>query len=75
MNKERRAKLRDVCLKLDDIKDIVQECAQEEMDARESLPEGLQASTQGIAMEEAGSTLDDIVGTLQDVIDSINGVI
>lgn len=75
MNKARRAKLLDAAVKMEEAREIIEACAQEEMDGYENLSEGLKATAQGIAMEEAGSTLDDLVGTMQDVIDSINGVI
>ncbi len=58
MNKERREELFDVTQLLDEAIDRLNEIRDDEQDAFDSLPEGLQYSSRGDAMQEAIDTLD-----------------
>jgi len=58
MNKERREELLEVIQSLDDAIDKLNEIRDDEQDAFDSLPEGLQYSSRGDAMQEAIDTLD-----------------
>lgn len=58
MNKERREELLDVVQLLDEAIDRLEEIRDDEQDAFDSLPEGLQYSSRGDAMQDAIDTLD-----------------
>lgn len=58
MNKERREELLDVVQSLDEAIDRLEEIRDDEQDAFDSMPEGLQYSSRGDAMQEAIDTLD-----------------
>lgn len=58
MNKERCEELLDVTQLLDEAIDRLEEIRDDEQDAFDSLPEGLQYSSRGDAMQEAIDTLD-----------------
>lgn len=58
MNKDRREELLDVTQLLDEAIDRLEEIRDDEQDAFDSLPEGLQYSSRGDAMQEAIDTLD-----------------
>lgn len=58
MNKERRERLLDVTQLLDEASDLIDEIRDEEQDAFDSLPEGLQYSSRGDGMQDAIDTLE-----------------
>ena len=58
MNKDRREELLDVTQLLDEAIERLEEIRDDEQDAFDSLPEGLQYSSRGDAMQEAIDTLD-----------------
>lgn len=71
MNKSRREELFDVTDLLDQAIDRLSEIRDDEQDAFDSLPEGLQYSTRGDAMQDAIDTLDGF----EDAIVSLRGKI
>lgn len=71
MNKERREELYDVTQLLDEAVDCLNDIRDEEQDAYDALPEGLQMSSRGAAMEGALDVLD---GFEQSIIDIRNKI-
>ena len=71
MNKNRREELLDVSHLLDDAIDRLGEIRDDEQDAFDSMPEGLQYSSRGDAMQEAIDTLDDFESKIADIRDKI----
>ena len=71
MNKYRREELLDVAQLLDEAIDRLNEIRDDEQDSFDSLPEGLQCSSRGEAMEDAMATMDE----WEDEIDSIRSKI
>lgn len=67
MNKERREELLEVIDLLDEAKDKISEIREEEEDALYSLPEGLQESSTGCAMQDAMDTLDEFVDSIDKI--------
>ena len=67
MNKERREELLEVIDLLDEAKDKISEIRDEEEDALYSLPEGLQESSRGYAMQDAMDTLDEFVDSIDKI--------
>ncbi len=59
MNKDRREELLDVVQLLDEAIDRLNEIRDDEQDSFDSLPEGLQCSSRGEAMEDAMATMDE----------------
>lgn len=77
MNKERRKRIEDVIAKLQNLQEEVACIASDEREAFENLPEGLQYSERGEAMEEnadnlesAYDSLDAVISDIQDVLDA-----
>lgn len=65
MNKQRRTEIQDVMDKLTELRDQVECIQNDEQEAFDNLPEGIQASDKGSMMEEA-------VNSLQDALDGID---
>lgn len=76
MNKTRRKVIEEVIDQLGTLKEQIESVGEEENEAYDNLPEGIQYSERGEAMsdnasdlEQAASDLDDIMSTLQDIIE------
>ena len=67
MNKYRREELLDVVDLLGDAIDRLSEIRDEEQDAFDAMPEGLQESSRGDAMQDAIDTLDGFENAIADV--------
>lgn len=59
MNKQRREELFEVIDLLEEAHDRLSEIRDDEQDAFDAMPEGLQESSRGFAMQEALDTLDE----------------
>jgi hypothetical protein len=59
MNKERRDRLSDVIASLEEAKDLLEEVKNDEQDAFDNLPVGLQCSERGSKMEEYIELMED----------------
>lgn len=66
MNDERRKKLEAARSHITDAINLIEEVKQDEQDAFDNMPEGLQAG-------EKGQTLEENVATLESAIDALNG--
>lgn len=77
MNRQRRKQLEEVSAILDRAFALLDEIREEEREAFDNLPEGLQYSDRGAAIEEAADMLDDFCDTLEslncDVFDMSQG--
>ncbi len=72
MNKERREELLEVTELLDEAIDRIGEIRDDEEDTLYSLPDSLQESSRGFAMQDAMDTLDgfsDAIGKIRDQIE------
>lgn len=69
MNNERRARIRAIISKLEELNSEIEDIRSEEQDAFDNMPEGLQSSERGDQAQEAISnlescSLDDVIGYL-----------
>lgn len=76
MNKTRRKLIEKIIEQLETLKDEVESITEEEQEAYDNLPDGIQDSEKGETMyeaisdlEDASSNFDDIIDTLQDIIE------
>lgn len=67
MNKERRNRLSDVIASLEEAKDLLEDVKNDEQDAFDNMPVGLQCS-------ERGSKMEDYVELMEDAGDQIDNV-
>lgn len=74
MNNLRRKMLRNVVGTLEEARDGVVGVLDEEQEAYDNLPEGLQASERGEAMSENVDILDEVVEEIDEVIEKINEI-
>lgn len=71
MNKDRRKALQGIIDQLTELKEAVESLQEEEQEAFDNLPEGIQFSERGESMEEAISNLEDAVNSIDEAISSI----
>ena len=76
MNKTRRKAIEDIIAQLEEQKSAIETAQNEEQEAYDNLPDGIQCTERGEAMsenaddlEQAASDLDDVISSLQDIID------
>ncbi|WP_411752129.1 hypothetical protein [Serratia sp. (in: enterobacteria)] len=75
MNADRRKRLSDLFVKIEIIKGEVEDVRDEEQDAFDSMPEGLQQSERGQKSEMAISCIEEIIDGLEKACDQINEAI
>lgn len=75
MNKARRKKLGEIIDQLETLREDLDAVASEERDAYDNLPESLQESERGCAMEEAADEIDDICSELEELRQRIESVV
>lgn len=75
MNKARRKKLGEIIDQLEYLREDLDAVASEEREAYDNLPESLQESDRGCAMEEAADELEDICSELEDLRQRIESVV
>lgn len=75
MNKARRKELGRIVDELENLRDALDAVACEERECYDNLPESLQESERGCAMEEAADGLDDICSELDYLKDRVQDVI
>lgn len=69
MNQERRTKIDKALALMADAKAIIEEVLDEEQEAYDNMPEGLQASERGEAMQEAITNLEDANSSAEEIED------
>lgn len=72
MNKERRNRINKVIEQLEVLKDEIADIGMEEEEAYDNLPEGIQESDRGEAMQEAVDNLEMAGDTFDDIIEYLN---
>jgi hypothetical protein len=75
MNKARRKWLEDVIAKLEEQKEELESIQCEEQESCDNMPESLQYSERGEAIEENANDLDSYASDLQDVIDNLQEIL
>lgn len=71
MNKQRRQSLYDVVSSLSEAMDRLSEIRDEEQEAFDNMPEGLQCSSRGEAMQEAIDIMDEWSFDIEEIKDRI----
>ena len=75
MNKERRKSIERIVDKLYEIQADLAWVRNDEEEAYDNLPEGIQSSERGDAMQEAIDAMDNVDGSLQEAIDYLTDII
>lgn len=75
MNNPRRKALDEIKEQVEELRMALAELLEEEQDAFDNMPEGLQCSERGEKMEDGISALEDAVGNLEECIDNIDTAI
>ena len=75
MNKQRRKRLEDVASRLEECMADLEYIKEEEQEAYDNLPESIQYSERGDAMQENVDDIDYVISDLDQVIDSVNNII
>ena len=75
MNKERRQKISKIIERLEDIAAELEALADEERDAFDNLPESIQYSERGEAMEAAADDLEEVSGEVTDLSERLEEII
>lgn len=71
MNKERRDRLSDVIASLEEAKDLLDDVKNDEQDAFDNMPVGLQCSERGSKMEEYIELMEDAGDQIDNVCEFI----
>lgn len=74
MNNERRKRIASALEQIEEVKSEIEQLAEEERGAYENMPESLQESERGNAMEEAADNLDNAASSLEEAIDYLNSI-
>lgn len=72
MNNTRRKAIQNIIDKLDDLMQEIEALQEEEQEALDNMPESLQESERGQAMQEAVENLEYAASAAQDVLDYLN---
>ena len=75
MNKQRRKRLGDVISRLEECMSDLEYIKEEEQEAYDNLPESIQYTERGDAMQENVDDIDYVISDLDQVIDSVNNII
>lgn len=71
MNKERRKIIEEAIEKINEANDLLATVRDEEQEAFDNLPEGIQMSERGETMEQYISDLDEIIDTIYDGVSTL----
>ena len=74
MNKLRRKQLQAAADLLKEARAIIESVREEEQEAFDNMPEGLQYSERGETMETNIDTMDESLGTISDMIESLTEI-
>lgn len=75
MNANRRKRIEDIIDMLNGQLACIEEIREEEQDAYDNLPEGIQNSERGEAMSEAAYELESAYDDLENIIDNLQDII
>lgn len=71
MNKARRAKLNALINALNDLKSDVELLQEEEQDAFDNLPESIQETERGEAMQDAADSMSDAMDLIEEAVEAL----
>ena len=71
MNKPRRKELERALALIGEARAIIEQCAEEEREAFENLPESIQYGEQGEKIDGIAYVLEDACGTLEDIENTV----
>jgi hypothetical protein len=74
MNKQRRKDIQTVLTKLYEIQEELQDITAQEEEALENLPENLQYSERGQAMQESIYELNETLDSIEDIIGTLDEI-
>lgn len=74
MNKARRKQICEVIKNIEAIQNILDNILNDELDAYDSMPEGLQSSENGMTSEDAQESLEYAINTLEEAIMSLEEI-
>lgn len=72
MNNARRKQIADAIQKIEEAKTLLEIVRDEEQDAFDNMPEGLQAGERGQKMEEAISRVEDSISEIENAVEGLN---
>lgn len=72
MNAQRRKQLAEAIAKLEEAQTLIEIVRDEEQDAFDNMPEGLQSGEKGQKMESAVSRMEDALNDLENAVDGLN---
>ena len=75
MNKDRRKSIEQIVDKINEIKADLTCVRNDEEEAYDNLPAGIQSSERGDSMQEAIEAMDDADGALQEAVDFLEEII
>ena len=75
MNNQRRRKLKEWVVKAQGLKSELESIVMEEEMAFENMPEGLQATMNGMNSEEAIDKLNEAIECVEEAIDCVNEIV
>ena len=71
MNKDRRARIDELSVNLEDIRAAIEMLRDEEQEAFENLPENIQDSERGELMDSAVSSLDEASSAIEEAMNAL----
>lgn len=71
MNNARRKQIADAIQKIEEAKTLLEIVRDEEQDAFDNIPEGIQSSERGQKMEAAISSMDDAINDIENIVGSL----
>ena len=74
MNRERRAKLKEIIDNIEKVKGKLREVLNDEENAFDNMPENLQSSMRGEESQEAMDSMEEAVDLLEEAIEQLNSI-
>lgn len=74
MNKDRRGRIQAILDEIDTLRSSLSDIADEEQEAFDNLPEGLQGAERGQAIESCAEGLQEAVDSLQEAVDRLTNL-
>lgn len=75
MNKSRRKRIEKIAEQLAELQSELESVRDDEQDAFDSMPEGLQYSERGDAIQEFVDDMDDAIGDFENIIETLNDIV
>ena len=71
MNNERRKLLADAIAKMEEAKTLIEIARDEEQDAFDNMPEGIQTGERGQKMESAIEAMEEVIDDIENTVESL----